>query len=176
MDILNIEIKAHCTNPDTIRKILLDNKATFKGEDHQIDTYFVVPSGRLKLREGNIENTLIFYDRVETKGIKKSIVELFHPQKDVESLKKILLKSMAIKVVVDKKREIYFIDNVKFHIDQVKGLGSFMEIEAISNGDQFTEEHLNKQCQFFIDLLKVDKDDFIDQSYSDLILNSTSLS
>jgi len=176
MDILNIEIKAHCTNPDTIRKILLDNKATFKGEDHQIDTYFVVPSGRLKLREGNIENTLIFYDRVETKGIKKSIVELFHPQKDVESLKKILLKSMAIKVVVDKKREIYFIDNVKFHIDQVKGLGSFMEIEAISNGDQFTEEHLNKQCQFFIDLLKVGKDDFIDQSYSDLILNSTSLS
>ena len=169
MDILNIEIKAHCANPNTIREILLANKAVFKGEDHQVDTYFVVPSGRLKLREGNIENTLIFYDRVEAKGIKKSIVELFHPQKDVGSLKKILLKSMAVKVVVDKKREIYFIDNVKFHIDQVKGLGHFMEIEAISQGDQFSEDHLNKQCQYYINLLKVGKDDFIDQSYSDLL-------
>jgi len=170
MDILNIEIKAHCANPDTIRQILLANNAVFKGEDHQVDTYFDVPSGRLKLREGNIENTLIFYDRVEVKGIKKSIVELFHPQKDVASLKKILLKSMAIKVVVDKKREIYFIDNVKFHIDQVKDLGSFMEIEAISQGDQFSEEYLNKQCQHYIELLKVGKDDFIDQSYSDLLM------
>lgn len=170
MDILNIEIKAHCANPEAIRKILLNNKAVFKGEDHQIDTYFVVPSGRLKLREGNIENTLIFYDRVEVKGIKKSIVELFHPQSDVESLKKILLKSMTVKVVVDKKREIYFIDNVKFHIDQVKGLGHFMEIEAISQGDQFSEEYLNKQCQHYIELLNVGKDDFIDQSYSDLLM------
>ncbi len=171
MDILNIEIKAHCANPEEIRRILLANKAVFKGVDHQIDTYFVVPSGRLKLREGNIENTLIFYDRVEVKGIKKSVVELFHPQKDVASLKKILLKSMAVKVVVDKKREIYFIDNVKFHIDDVKGLGHFMEIEAISQGDQFSEEYLNKQCQSYIELLNVGKDDFIDQSYSDLLMS-----
>jgi len=170
MDILNIEIKAHCANPELIRSILLANKAVFKGEDHQIDTYFVVPSGRLKLREGNIENTLIFYDRIEAKGIKKSIVELFHPHNDVESLKKVLLKSMAVKVVVDKKREIYFIDNVKFHIDEVKGLGHFMEIEAISQGDQFSEEYLNKQCQYYIKLLKVGQDDFIDQSYSDLLM------
>lgn len=170
MNILNIEIKAHCANPDAIRKILLENNATFKGEDHQIDTYFTVPSGRLKLREGNIENTLIFYDRIEAKGIKKSIVELFHPSNDVDSLKKVLLKSLPTKVVVDKKREIYFIDNVKFHIDNVKGLGSFMEIEAISQGDQFTEEYLNKQCQQYINLLKVGKDDFIDQSYSDLLI------
>ncbi|HHB79880.1 MAG TPA: CYTH domain-containing protein [Saprospiraceae bacterium] len=170
MDVLNIEIKAHCDNPDRIREILLAHHADFKGEDHQIDTYFVVPEGRLKLREGNIENTLIYYDRVEVKGIKKSIVELFHPQQDVASLKKILLKTMPVKVVVDKRRAIYFIDNVKFHIDQVKGLGSFMEIEAISEGGQFTEEYLNRQCQHYIQLLEVGKDDFIDQSYSDLLL------
>ncbi len=170
MDVLNIEIKAHCQDPDYVRKILLANNARFVGEDHQIDTYFTVPSGRLKLREGNIENTLIFYDRVEVKGIKKSEVILFHPEKNVDALKRILLKSMTTKVVVDKKREIYYIKNVKFHIDQVKGLGSFMEIEAISTNGEFTEAYLNEQCQYYIHLLKVKQEDMIDRSYSDLLM------
>lgn len=59
----NIEIKAKSTQQDKIRKILKDLGADFKGTDHQIDTYFNVVSGRLKLREGNIENALIHYER-----------------------------------------------------------------------------------------------------------------
>ena len=55
MSVLNIEIKAKCQNVEAIRKILLQSKAIFKGEDHQVDTYFEIPTGRLKLREGNIE-------------------------------------------------------------------------------------------------------------------------
>lgn len=164
------EIKASCANPDEIRQILLKHNARFVGKDHQIDTYFVVPSGRLKLREGDIENTLIFYDRVEVKGIKQSFVKLYHPPKDVAALKIILEKSMDVLVVVDKVREIYFIDNVKFHIDQVQGLGSFMEIEAIGKEGEYTEEELSAQCQQYIALLQVDSKDFIAHSYSDLIM------
>ena len=63
MSYLNIEIKARCTDSRFIRDYLLSRGADFKGTDHQTDTYFNVPHGRLKLREGNIENNLIFYIR-----------------------------------------------------------------------------------------------------------------
>ena len=57
----NVEIKARCAQPDQIHQILKAQNARFVGIDHQIDTYFNVAEGRLKLREGNIENQLIFY-------------------------------------------------------------------------------------------------------------------
>ena len=60
MEHINIEIKAKCLNQIRIREIIKSHKADFKGIDHQIDTYFKVSSGRLKLREGNIENYLNF--------------------------------------------------------------------------------------------------------------------
>ncbi|MFT5647501.1 MAG: adenylate cyclase class 2, partial [Aureispira sp.] len=59
----NVEIKAKCADIKVLEKILLEHQADYKGLDHQIDTYFNVPNGRLKLREGNIENALIHYDR-----------------------------------------------------------------------------------------------------------------
>ena len=60
---LNIEIKAKTNHSEFIRGYLQANKAEFKGTDFQADTYFNVPNGRLKLREGNIENNLIHYER-----------------------------------------------------------------------------------------------------------------
>ena len=127
---INIEIKSKCYNPKSIREILKLNNANFKGIDNQIDTYFNVNNGRLKLREGNIENSLIYYDRANKFGPKQSNVTLFRYYKG-GTLKDVLVNSLGIFVVVKKQREIYFIDNVKFHIDKVDNLGNFVEIEAI---------------------------------------------
>src|SRR3989344_1781403 len=118
---LNVEIKARCNDHAKIREILISKGADFKGTDHQIDTYFKTGNGRLKLREGNIENHLIFYEREDKEGPKESNVILFD-NKPGSSLKEILSKSLGILAVVDKLREIYFIENVKFHIDTVKDL------------------------------------------------------
>jgi len=169
MNILNIEIKAPCNNPEIIEEILLKNNAKYIGEDHQIDTYFNTEKGRLKLREGKIENSLIWYNRIEIKGLKKSEVILYKPNENIKSLKQILENTLKVWVIVDKTRKIFFIENVKFHIDKVKYLGSFIEIEAIDNSGNIGEEKLRKQCNKYIDLLKVDSSNFIDKSYSDLI-------
>jgi len=169
MSFINIEIKARCQNPDHVRYILKDRNAHFKGLDHQIDTYFNCQNGRLKLREGNIEHHLIHYDRADQAGPKKSIVTLYRPQPD-SALKEILIKSLGILVVVDKKREIYFIDNIKFHIDTVIGLGSFVEIEAIDNTGDIGQEKLQKQCEDNIKLFRIQPDDLIESSYSDMLL------
>lgn len=166
---LNIEIKARCPNQENIRRILKEKKADFKGTDHQIDSYFKVNSGRLKIREGNIENYLIYYDRKDKEGPKQSNVILFDLDRK-SSLKKILTKALGILVVVDKKREIYFIGNVKFHIDDVKDLGTFVEIECIAESDDEKKETLLEQCKNFMKLLGITKKDLISVSYSDLLL------
>jgi adenylate cyclase, class 2 len=166
---INIEIKARTNQPDRIREVLKSLNADFKGTDHQIDTYFKVASGRLKLREGNIENGLIFYQRPDQAGPKQSDVILF-PTEPNSPVKTILTQSLGILAVVDKHREIYFIDNVKFHIDQVKGLGSFMEIEAIADNDQLTRDQLLAQCERYQTLLGVQDSDLLEKSYSDVVL------
>ncbi len=165
-----IEIKAKVNNSSHIRVLLKNKKAKFLGEDHQIDTYFVVPTGRLKLREGNIENSLIFYNRKNIAGPKRSKVILakLDPRSNIKELLKCFLK---ILVVVDKKREIYFIDNVKIHIDSVKKLGSFVEIEAIDKYRTIGLKKLKTQCDYYIKLFKINKRDMINKSYSDLILD-----
>ncbi len=164
-----IEIKARCTQHEFIRNKLLELKADFKGMDHQIDTYFNVPNGRLKLREGNIENNLIHYHRKNQKGPKHSIVSLYQ-NKPGSILKKILSDSLGILTVVDKKREIFFIGNVKFHIDIVKGLGSFVEIEAIDRDGNIGIQKLDEQCKYYMELLSIEEENLIDCSYSDLLI------
>ncbi|MCB9094690.1 MAG: class IV adenylate cyclase [Halobacteriovoraceae bacterium] len=168
-NILNVEMKAKCGNPKKIMEILSNLNADFKGVDHQIDTYFNCSNGRLKLRQGNIENTLIHYHRDNHKGIKEShvILERLKPE---NCIGQILEKAYGIKVVVDKKRAIYFIENVKFHVDEVEGLGSFTEIEAIDENGNIGFEKLNEQCQHYIELFGLTNEDMISHSYSDLIL------
>lgn len=169
MSHLNVEIKAYCKNQEKIRDILRSKNADFKGLDHQIDTYFKVNFGRLKLREGNIENFLIFYDRENKEGPQESKVTLF--KSDPKStLKEILEKSLGILVVIDKQREIYFLDNVKFHLDNVKDLGNFVEIEAIDAAGNIGKEKLLKQCQEYMKLFDIQEKDLISESYSDLLL------
>ncbi len=166
---LNIEIKAKVSDLDNIRSILVDKKAEFKGLDHQLDTYFKVKRGRLKLREGKIENNLIYYQRKNIKGPKKSDFLLFKTNAQ-ESLKQILSNSLEVLVVVDKKREIYLIENVKFHLDTVNDLGDFFEIEVIDQNPSLGQKKLEKQCHFYLDLFNIKKKDLISFSYSELLL------
>ena len=149
---------------------LLQLNPIFQGEDHQIDTYFNVAKGRLKLREGNIENALINYDREDTADSKKSEIILYQHQPN-KTLKEILTLQLGVKIIVDKKRKIYFIDNVKFHFDTVENLGTFIEVEAIDNSERFTIEELKEQCEKYYKFFELNKSDLIDKSYSDLIEN-----
>lgn len=168
MQVTNFEWKARRDDIDSLEKKLLTLSPKFIGEDHQVDTYFLVEKGRLKLREGNIENSLIYYERKNLADSKQSNVLLYQFQPN-PSLKEILIKSHGIKVIVDKKRKIYFIDNVKFHFDIVEKLGTFVEVEAISTGD-FAIEKLQEQCEYYADFFGIRDSDYESGSYSDLML------
>lgn len=167
MPYLNVEIKARCTNPAFIRNYLLTNNADYRGTDEQTDTYFHVPHGRLKLREGNIENNLIYYERSNQAGPKDSHFQLVKIN-DAAGLKEVLAKANGIKTVVKKKREIYYIGNVKFHIDEVPGLGSFVEIEAGNILADLTKDQLKEQCDYYLAAFNIKTEDLIEVSYSDM--------
>ena len=169
MPILNIEFKASTKNLAALETLLQQHNPLFIGEDHQIDTYFNVPTGRLKLREGNIENALIHYEREDTAGAKSSHVLLYQHQPD-KTLKEILIKTLGIKAVVDKKRKIYFINNVKFHFDTVDGLGTFVEVEAIDKDGTIGKDILQAQCDEYAALFNIVAVDFCALSYSDMVL------
>lgn len=166
---INFEFKARHNDIATAEKKLNEHHPLFVGEDHQVDTYFNVPNGRLKLREGTIEQALIFYQRSNVAGAKQSDVTLYQHQREA-ALKQVLTQSLGIKTVVDKNRRIYFIDNVKFHFDTVEGLGSFIEVEAIDKDGSLGVETLKEQCRQYQQLLGVQETDFIAESYSDLLL------
>lgn len=166
---INIEIKAKSKNNDAIRDILKSKNAEFKGTDRQIDTYFRVDSGRLKLREGNIENALIYYEREEKKGPRQSNVILAKTLPG-SGIKEIFQKVLGVLAVVDKKREIYFIENVKFHLDEVKGLGTFVEIEAMDQKGNIGRERLLKQCNEYLELFGIKQEDLVSESYSDMLM------
>jgi predicted adenylyl cyclase CyaB len=163
------EFKAHCNNIQLAEEKLQTLNPIFIGEDHQIDTYFNVETGRLKLREGNIENTLIYYDRGNTANAKQSNVLLYKPNSTTD-LKSILTQVHGIKVVVDKRRKIYFVENVKFHFDTVATLGTFLEVEAIDTDGTIAIEKLQEQCNFYTQFFNIEMNDFIANSYSDLLL------
>jgi predicted adenylyl cyclase CyaB len=165
----NVEIKARCQALEPLDKILRAAGADYKGLDHQIDTYFVVPDGRLKLREGNIERALIHYQRPNQTAAKLSDIRYYQPTENSTDLKETLSAALGIKVVVDKQRHIYFIDHVKFHLDEVLGLGTFVEIEVIDREGTRTTAELNEQCQHYQQLLGIEDRDLLANSYSDLL-------
>jgi len=172
MNAINIEIKAKCADLEKIKNILNTKQARFVGIDHQIDTYFNAKDGRLKLREGNIENALIHYKRANQAGPKKSEVILYK-SKPNSSLKQLLVASVGIKTIVEKHRSIYFIENVKFHLDEVQDLGSFVEIEAIDTNGSRNEKDLETQCQHYLQLFEINDKDLVEKSYSDLMIKTT---
>jgi|SRR5688572_6841991 len=169
MSFLNIEIKSKCANVQAIRKFLLDKNARFVGVDEQTDTYFNTINGRLKLREGNIENNLIYYERSNLPGPKSSHFQLVKVN-DAKGLKEVLTNSLGVKVIVKKCREIYYIENVKFHIDEIHGLGNFIEIEAGNVLADKSKEELQNQCEYYMKEFGIREEDLLSESYSDILI------
>ena len=87
-------------------------------------------------------------------------------------MKEILTASLGVLVTVKKQREIYFIGNVKFHLDRVDRLGTFVEIEAIDQDGTIGQDQLLAQCRTFLELFEISQEDLVAVSYSDLLLTT----
>jgi adenylate cyclase class 2 len=162
----NYEFKARLKDDRAVRAALQRLRARYVGTDRQVDTYFQVPRGRLKVREGRIENALIFYERANRPRARSARVEMtLLPHRN--SLCAILRRTLPVMTVVAKRREIYFVGNVKIHLDHVRGLGRFVEVEAISRSGKISRAR--DQAHRFQKLFGISPKDILSQSYSDLV-------
>ncbi|MDD5559598.1 class IV adenylate cyclase [Candidatus Methylomirabilis sp.] len=127
---LNIELKARCEDLGRLRERCESLGAEGQEPERQVDTYFSVSYGRLKLRESlEAGAELIRYVREDVAGAQESHYELY-PVEDPEALKAILTAALGVSVVVAKRRETFVIGSVRVHLDKVQGLGSFVELQG----------------------------------------------
>jgi adenylate cyclase class 2 len=165
-----VELKARVSDHEVLRKKLSALGAKHVGTFQQMDSYFRVPEGRLKLREvedGSVAE-LIYYERENIAGPKSDDAFILRVQ-EPEELKKILKKILAPLVVVEKVREIYWYKGTQIHLDTVKKLGKFIEFERQTSDDQKSIEKDRLILEKLMKKLKIDPNNLETLSYSDLI-------
>ena len=169
----NLEIKAKVKDIRTLRNIAAKIGAAPGGKDRQTDTYFNVHKGRLKLRESALgANELIAYFRPDMAEAATSEYECMRTT-DALRLKRLLENTLGIKAVVVKERERYRIGKVIINLDDVEGLGSFIEFE-VEMGEESEKEAVNPEeiIKEMIDLFGIKDEDLVESSYSDMILEA----
>jgi adenylate cyclase, class 2 len=165
----NLEVKARIQNVSEAIKVAHSISATYAGELLQTDTYFHVVKGRLKLREiDNTNSELIYYNRSEEMSDRISNFDIF-PCQYSNQLKLMLEKGLGIKAIVQKKRKLFMYQNTRIHIDDVRHLGMFIEIESPVES---SIEPAKKIVDFLVKKFSIDESQVILNSYLDLVLNT----
>jgi len=127
----NLEIKARIADLAAARRVAERVATKRLGVQQQVDTYFACKRGRLKLRQiDGLSAQLVWYDRPDQPGPKTSQYVLV-PVSNPETLKAALSAALGVSRVVRKRREIFLVENVRIHLDEVEGLGTFLEFEAM---------------------------------------------
>lgn len=125
----NIELKARLHDWAGAIEACRGLKAASQGAIRQRDTYFPVPAGRLKLRESDPgDDYLVFYRRPDVAAAKGCDYEIRVVDR---ALRPLLEQALGVLAVVEKTRTLYLWENVRIHLDDVQGLGRFLEFEAV---------------------------------------------
>jgi predicted adenylyl cyclase CyaB len=134
----------------------------------QEDTFFNCPNGRIKLRElGPDHGQLVYYLRQDVTGPKHSEYKIFETA-DPAGLKRILAEAYGVRGVVSKIRYLYMIGQTRIHLDDVKGLGTFIELEVVLQDEQ-TDAEGQVIAETLMHRLGIQEKDLIDTAYMDLM-------
>lgn len=162
----NYEIKCKILDIAKFRNIIKKESSYIYSKETQTDIYYRVKKGRLKLRIINNEiASLIYYERSDKTKIRTSNY-IISRTKDFKQLDNILRSQLKLLTVVSKVRHIFIKNNIRIHLDRVKKLGDFIEIEIIYKEIKSAK----KQMKELIEFLELNKNDFIKHSYSDMLI------
>jgi len=167
----NVELKARCEELAKAREVARSLGAVDADLLEQLDTYFHCGDGRLKLREISSRESgesaeLIWYARADDESARTSrylVLDMPHPAAVRDSLD----TGLGTRVIVRKTRHLFLWDNVRIHLDDVEGLGCFLEFEAVLEAGQ-NEEDGYTQLERLRSEFGIDDGDLVSGSYSDL--------
>lgn len=164
----NIEIKATIHDIESLQRRAQAISDAACQVIEQEDTFFYSPHGRLKLRRlAHDHGQLVFYLREDSHGPKQSEYFIFETDQP-ESLKTCLAAAYGVRGVVSKVRTLYLAGQTRIHLDDVKGLGQFMELEVVLEPGQ-SDAQGEEIAQKLMTQLGITPDDLIDVAYIDLL-------
>lgn len=164
----NIEIKARARDFAEIRRRAEGLSDTPVEVIPQEDTFFNTPQGRLKLRILAAEQgQLIYYTRLDQEGPKRSDYHIFRTS-DPQNLKRVLELAYGIRGVVRKTRYLYLVGQTRVHVDDVEGLGQFMELEVVMQEGQ-SDADGQAIAENLMTRLGVERSDLLEGAYMDLL-------
>ena len=164
----NVEAKARIADLDAARAAAGRAGARFVWADVQVDRYYELDGGRrVKLRTcDRAPAELIRYDRPERAGVRTSEYTV-SPVRDAEAEACLVPKGPPL-VVVRKRRELWLVDNVRIHLDDVEGLGTFLELEAVVDAAH-DEAACRTQAERLLAAFGLRESDCLRASYGDLL-------
>ena len=167
----NIEIKARAGNPARLRERAERLSHTAAELLIQEDSFFCVPKGRLKLRVlGPGRGELIYYERMDLAGPKSSHYLLF-PTADPAALGAVLAAALGLLGVVRKRRWLFKAGDTRIHLDEVEGLGAFVELEVVLRPGQSAQEG-HEIAADLMRQLGIEPGDLVAGAYLDLLRDS----
>jgi adenylate cyclase class IV len=182
----NLELKARLPDPEAaLRRARA--VGSFHALEKQIDTYFRVPVGRLKLRrrwaggdpgEGTapafsaewsrlLPSELISYRRADAAEPRPSDYRIVRVD-DGEAIVAGLGLAVGVDVVVEKVRIVFLYERVRIHLDDVTDLGSFVELEAIVDAS-CDEKAATGKVRCLREQLGISDADLVAVSYRELL-------
>lgn len=170
-EMVNLEVKFRDVNLDEIAQRLERLMIPPAHQEHQVDIYFGAPTGRLKLRIIDDEaGYLIAYDRPGDPAIRPSRYALAPLGEPPEAVAEVLALSLGERGRVVKERVIYLHGNTRIHLDQVEGLGSFVEFEAVLD-EQPEHDHAASTARlaWLTERLGLSEAATVDVGYADLL-------
>ena len=175
---IEVEVKVRLSQ-DGIERKLEDIGAEFAGSEDQVDVYYSAPH-----RDFAETDEALRIRTVASESISKNILTYKGPKIDSESKTReeievgiegkkemdrmLMLLGFSKVYEVSKTRRNYRVDDITISLDDVKGLGNFMEVEMASEEDDFSSQ--KDKVFSLLNLLGHDRGDVIRTSYLELLL------
>ncbi|XP_044139342.1 uncharacterized protein LOC122929736 isoform X2 [Bufo gargarizans] len=164
----NVEVKARIHDWERVLQVCQQLSGSNGEKILQRDVFFNTTKGRLKLRDFQDGNgQLIYYERPDQLGPKLSNYSISNTA-DPPGLETVLAQALGVRGKVVKERFLFMVGQTRIHLDRVKDLGDFLELEVIltesqtaQDGDLIAKELMNS--------LKISQDDLLTGAYMDLL-------
>ncbi len=168
----NVEIKARISRFGSIIEQISEMADEGPSVIDQEDTFFRTPRGRLKLRKfSGSSGELIYYERPDSiQPIASCYV--ISSSSAPDSLRNALAHALGVRGVLRKRRLLYLLGQSRIHLDEVEGLGKFIEIEVVLKSGQSTEEGV-RIARDLMATLGIDESSLVDKAYIDLLLEGS---
>lgn len=163
----NLDFKAELREPEIARMVLRKAGAVHRGSARQIDTYYRVPSGRLKRRlTDGCSPEVIYYTRPDDGAATMSV---YSRMTDADAAARFGQDPLPVRCVVAKTRELWRLGKTRVHLDEVDGLGWFLELERELDEDEINLDKAHGDVRRVREQLAPALGEAISRGYADLL-------